>query len=314
MSLNRTADALVRAERIGDPVQLFWAAQWRAEAAARAGDIDEMDRCIALNGAMAEHLDQPTFSWDHTFVSALPAQIAGDTDRAEQLATKAVEIGLSCGQPDAAIIFGAQLMIVSGQRGTMSDLAPVIEEMAGKTPDISPWLFSSLLAKAHVEGDRTEDARALLEEFAAAHFDLPLDQTWLTGMVDFAEAAIECKDPKYAQPIFERLAPWSAQLPATGGSALGPVSHYLGGLAAVLGRYDQAETYFAQASELSDRMGAKFFAARTDLLWGKMLAERKGPGDSERAQALVFKAHAAAVTHGYRNVARRATAALRGFA
>ncbi len=259
---------------------------------------------------MAEQLDQPTFSWDNAFLSALPAQIAGDTDRAEQLATKALEIGTSSGQPDASIIFGAQLMIVSGQRGTMSDLAPLIEEMAAKTPDISPWLFSSLLAKAHVEGDRTDEARALLEQFAAANFDLPLDQTWLTGMVDFAEAAIECNEGEYAQPLFERLAPWSAQLPATGGSALGPVSHYLGGLATVLGRYDEADTYFAQASEFSDRMGAKFFAARTDLLWGKMLAARKGPGDSERARALLFKAHAAAVTFGYQNVARRAAAAL----
>ncbi len=313
LSLSRTADALARAERIGDPVQVFWAAQWRAEAAARAGDIDEMDRCISLNGAMAELLDQPMFTWDHTFVSALPAQIAGETDRAEQLATKALEIGTGCGQPDASIIFGAQFMIVSGQRGTMNDLAPLIEEMAAKTPDISRWLFSSLLAKAHVEGDRTDDARALLEQFAAADFDLPLDQTWLTGMVDFAEAAIECRDPKYAEAIFEQLAPWSDQLPATGGSALGPVSHYLGGLATVLRHYDQADTYFAQAAEFNERTGAKFFDARTNLLWGTMLAERSRPGDAERARALLTKAHTAAAAHGYRTVARRAAAALVGF-
>jgi class 3 adenylate cyclase/tetratricopeptide (TPR) repeat protein len=309
-SLSRTADALVRAERMGDPVQIFWAAQWRAEAAARSGATEEMERCIALHGTMADQLDQPTFTWDQTFVSALPAQIAGDTDRAEELATKALEIGMGCGQPDASVIFGAQLMIVSGQRGTMSDLAPLIEEIAAQTPDISQWLFSSLLAKAHVEGDRTDEALVLLDQFAAADFDLPLDQTWLTGMVDFAEAAIECHDPKHAEPLFERLAPWSDQLPATGGSALGPVSHYLGGLATVLGRYDQADAYFAQASEFSDRIGAKFFAARTDLLWGRMLTERRRPGDWERAQVLLSQARGAAATYGYRNVERRAAAAL----
>jgi tetratricopeptide (TPR) repeat protein len=311
-SLSRTAEALVRAERVGDPVQLFWAAQWRAEAAARAGDIHEMNRCIAINGSMAEQLDQPIFTWDHTFVSSLPAQIAGDTDRAEQLATKALQIGTDCGQPDAAVIFGAQLMIVSGQRGTMSDLAPLIEEMAAKTPDISPLLFGSLLAKAHVEGDRTEDARRLLEEFAAADFALPLDQTWLTGMVDFAEAAIECRDPTYAGPLLDRLAPWASQLPATGGSALGPVSHYLGGLAAVVGRHDEALVYFSRSSAMCDRMGAKFFAARTNLLWGRLLAERKEAGDAEEARELLTKARAAATTHGYATVERRAAAELRG--
>jgi hypothetical protein len=104
----------------------------------------------------------------------------------------------------------------------MSDLAPLIEQLAVDAPDISRWLFGSLLAKAHVEGDGTDDARRLLEEFAAADFDLPQDQIWMTGKVDFAEAAIECRDPKYAAPLFDRLAPWADQLPATGASALGP--------------------------------------------------------------------------------------------
>ena len=79
-------------------------------AAARAGDIDEMDRCIELHGSMAEQLDQPMFTWDHTFLRALQAQIAGDTERAESLATEALQIGTDGGQPDAAIIFGAQFI------------------------------------------------------------------------------------------------------------------------------------------------------------------------------------------------------------
>jgi hypothetical protein len=137
-----------------------------------------------------------------------------------------------------------------------------------------------------------------------------LDQIWLTGMVDFAEAAIECRDPKYAQPLFDQLAPWAEQLPATGGSALGPVSHYHGGLATVLGRYDEADAYFAKSAALSDRMGAKFFAVRTDLLWGKMLAERGSRGDAEKARELLAKTHAVAAANKYANVERRASAAL----
>jgi hypothetical protein len=39
------------------------------------------------------------------------------------------------------------------------------------------------------------------------------------------------------------------------------------GLAAVLGRVDEADTYFAQAAAMNDRARAKFFGARTDLLW-----------------------------------------------
>ena len=56
---------------------------------------------------------------------------------------------------------------------------------------------------------------------------------------------------------------------------------------------------------MNDRMGAKFFAALTDIMWGKMFAERKAPGDPERARELLTKSHLAAVAHGYTNVQRR---------
>src|SRR5438132_2440636 len=99
-------------------------------------------------------------------------------------------------------------------------------------------------------------------------------------MVCYAEAAIACRNPKSAGPLFDRLVPWSNQFATTGGgSAQGPVCLYLGGLATVLGRYNEADIYFTQSAAMSDRMGAKFFAARTNLLWGEMLAERGAPGD-----------------------------------
>jgi class 3 adenylate cyclase/tetratricopeptide (TPR) repeat protein len=305
-----SADALVRASRLADPVLLFWAAQWRAEAAARAGDIDEVDRCIEIRRSLIEQLDQPTMNWISTFMSSWRAQIAGDTDRAEQLATEALQIGTDGGEPDATIMYGAQLMEAGVQRGTLGELIALIEQMAVKTPDIAPVLAGTLAA-AYAEAGRTDDARHKLEEFADVDFNLPLDQTWTTGMVSYAEAAMECREQQYAEPLFDRLAPWPDQWSIVSGlTAQGPVSHYLGGLATVLGRYDEADTYFAQSAEFSDRVGAKFFAARTNLVWGRMLSERRAPGDIAKARELLAKAHTAAATNGYANVERRAAAAL----
>jgi tetratricopeptide (TPR) repeat protein len=240
----------------------------------------------------------------------LRAQIAGDTDLAEQFATEALRIGTDGGQPDAPVIFGGQFNIISGQRGTQSELIGLIEKMAAETPDIPRTFFMSVLAKAHVEAGRTDRASELLDEFAGAGYELPLDQVWLTGMVDFAEAAIECRDSTHAAVLFGQLELWADQLPATGGSALAPVSHYLGGLATVLGRYDEADAYFARSAALCQRMGAKFFAARTDLLWARMLVERDTPGDREKARALLAGAREVAATQSYRVVERRAQTAL----
>jgi class 3 adenylate cyclase len=309
-SLVRTADAMARAERVGDPVQVFVAAVWRAYAAECAGDVDETDRCLEIVRALADELNQPSLSWVDAFMQTVRALIAGDTAHAEQLATEAFRIGTDGNEPDAAMYFSSHVVEVSWQRGTISDLRPVIEEVIAENPGFPGYAGS--LAVANVEGGHTQDALRLLQRFAAADFDLPLDPAWLGAMVAYAEAAIECREPKYAGPLFDRLAPWAGQMSTSGGgSAEGAVSHYLGGLAAVLGRYDEADRYFTQAAAFNERVGAKFFGARTNLSWGRMLAERRGPGDAEKARGLLTKARAAAADNGYANVERRAAEALR---
>ena len=100
---------------------------------------------------------------------------------------------------------------------------------------------------------------------------------WLTGMVAFAEAAIQGQDKYSAKQLFDRLVPFAGLLQCEGATSLGPVSYFLGGLATVLGLFDQADTYFTQATEFCDRVGAKFFAARTDLAWGRMLVNAAIP-------------------------------------
>ncbi len=309
-SLIRSADALIRAGRIGDPVLLYFAAGFRAIAAARSADIEEMDRCMEIMGSLAKQLDQPIFTWGYTLWRAGRALIAGETDQAERLATEAFQIGTDSGQPDATLLFGMQFMAVHLQRGTVGDLVPLIEQMAAEMPQPPPASLSGVLAAAHVEGERIDTARHLLEGFAALDFDLPLGQDWIKGMVAFAEAAVECRDPKYAGPLFDRLAPWAYQWSCDTVTAEGPVSHFLGGLATVLGRYDEADAYFALSAEFSGRAAAKFFAARTDFSWGRMYAERGAPGDIEKARDLLTKAQSAAEINGFGTVERRAAATL----
>lgn len=308
-SLAWSASALARAERVRDPVLLYFAAMYRATVATRAGDIEEVDRCYAIAGPLVRQLNQPSLNWEYTFHRAKRAQIAGRTDEAEQLATEALRIGTDSGQPDAATFYGVQLAVVNWQRGTLGELAPLIEQMIVETPGL-PTLKASL-AVAYAEDDRPGDAHRLLEEFAATGFYLPQDAAWLNGMTEYAEAAIACGDPAFAEPLLEHLAPWTMQFSSAGGvTAEGPVSLVLGGLATILERYDDAERDFTYASAFNNRVGARFFAARTALLWGQMLAARGQATDFERARELVGRARSAAAIHGYGSIERRATATL----
>ena len=308
-SLTRTADALVRAERLGDPVLLFFAAMWRAQSAALAGDTDERDRYIDVGGALAERLGQPTLNWSHLLNQAWQAMSAGDTDRVDQLAAKALEVGIDSGQPDAETYYGMELKIVSWQRGTMGDLVALIEESVTTMPELAGGIAAAVTL-AHVEGDRTGDVRRLLAEFASRDFELALDAAYLAALADYAEGAVECRDPLVAEPLFDRLVPWADLFACNGTTAEGPVTHYLGGLATVLGHYDEADAYFTRAAAFSERCGGKFLGARTHLWWGRMLAERNGPGDTDKARELLVDSRDTAAANGYANVERRAAAAL----
>jgi ATP/maltotriose-dependent transcriptional regulator MalT len=84
-------------------------------------------------------------------------------------------------------------------------------------------------------------------------------------------------------------------------------------LSTVLGRYDDAEGYFAQSAAFNSRIQASFFAALTNISWGKMLQERGLPGDVDRAQDLLADALASAAGNGYKRVERHAAEALRAF-
>ena len=59
---------------------------------------------------------------------------------------------------------------MSFQRGTAGELVPLIEQLAAELPDLDRHVAAAL-AVAYVEVGRLDDARHLLEEFAAADFD-----------------------------------------------------------------------------------------------------------------------------------------------
>ena len=100
--------------------------------------------------------------------------------------------------------------------------------------------------------------------------------------------------------------PWGDQWSDNGATAANPVSHFLGGLSTVLGRYEDADRYFAQSAALCQAVGAKFFLAQTELLRARMLLRRGNEGDERRARGLLRHAHDVSAAAGYASVLRRA--------
>ncbi len=93
-----------------------------------------------------------------------------------------------------------------------------------------------------------------------------------------------------AGELYELLAPFAGQLAVSGPSLYGSIDWTLGALAAALERYGQAETHFAAAADIEERLGAPLCLARTRARWARALIARGRPEDVARAQQMLGQA------------------------
>ena len=303
-----TAEAISLALAIDDPARLFSASLNGAICALFTGQFDMVAEHLTRVQTLAERLRQPQMIWEAEFMAALHALTHGDAVEAERRATVALEVGTASGQPDSFSFYGTQLMGIRNMQGRYGEMVPLIVDVAEKNPALPA--YRAVLAVAHLEAGDEDAARTIFDEAAATSFRLPEDTAWSTGIVRYARVAIELEIGDHAGGLFELLAPFHDQVPHNGLTPTEPVAMYLGGLATVLGRYDDAEGYFAEAHDLNTRGGMRFAEAHNNLLWGRMLRTRGGPGDADRARALLTQARNSAATQGYASVERRSTAAL----
>jgi DNA-binding CsgD family transcriptional regulator len=310
-SLQRTAEALQRAEGLGDPVLQYWAADHRAGTAIRAGDSAELARCCAIAGSLADRLDQPQLSWRRTCLRTFCALLAGDTSEAEARAIEAHDIGTRSRLPDADISLGSHISEVNLQRGVFpDDAAAWMEQARAELPGLRD-LLTAMLASEHARVGRLDAAQDLLDEFAASGFDPPPDQGWLGTIVHYTDVAIACDDLHAAAALFTRLFPYADELPVPGPVIpRPPVNYNLGKLATLLRHYEQADHHFTRAAAFADRAGAAYIAAEIDLAWAEMFLQRRQAGDDQWARAHLDTARSAATTGGYTDVKRRAAEAL----
>jgi class 3 adenylate cyclase len=301
-----TAEA--NAEDVDEASRLSSESNYDYILAVRAAQFGLASEHLARAKQRAEKLRQPQLVWMATYTAAAHALLLGDAPTAELLATEALDVGTASGQPDALSFYGVQLMVVRYIQGRLGELVPLITDAAEQNPAIPT--FKAVLAVAHLDAGDATSARELFNEGAAGSFCLPDDVGWLDGIVRYARVAIELQLHDHAGTLLELLGPFHDQLPYNGLTPSEPAAMYLGGLAAVLGRYEDGERYFAEAAELCTRGGMRFAEADTRRLWGRMLATRGLPGDRERARRLLKEARASAETNGYAMIERRAAAAL----
>ena len=300
--LEDTAVALRYAEGEDDPAALFWAISHRMRTLVEGGQVPEAVRQFDRMVAISDRIGQPVLAWMTLFSAAQWALLRGDVEHGEELAEQAYAMGERIGQPDAFNYYATQLSHARWQQGRLDEIVELIEQGRRDNPGIPS--YRAALARALAQAGDHEGAKELLEDSLARRFsDLPEDLLWTYGMVAFAEVAIRLDHCEASEVIFDLLAPFESQVSFLGTTCEGPIAHYLGGTANVLGRFDESRRMFDIALRFAEAADSPYFHVRTTIEAG-WLALRTG--DASMARHLLANGRSMAQRGSYLGEVRRA--------
>jgi len=271
-----------------------WAFGDRLEMADITSAKRELEQVIRATERLPTHFSRAVT----TSLRSMDAQLEGRAAEALQLAEEATQIAAQeQSWQEASIALTLERVVVRAFNGWLS--ASELESLRNLL-DHSPPLRDARagVAMIHslvgdVEATRAELERVWPKSLAA----IRRDALWLVTVVTLAEAVTLVRDADRAAELYDLMLPFADRCAIiTTVIWMGSVSRSLGGLAAVLGRYDDAVAHFEDAIETHERVGAKGWLAVTHRDYGRMLLARDLPGD--RAEALRHLSDAVEIATG----------------
>ncbi|HVT75687.1 MAG TPA: AAA family ATPase, partial [Acidimicrobiales bacterium] len=287
-----------------DPLVLFWSGISNYLNLVQAGRVEEADEILHETQPLADRLAQPALQWRSAHRIACRHMLGGNADAAEEFARRAFDYGEQAGDAAAVVYFKSQTMCVHWMRGTLHELGAGIK---GDSP--RPATAVASLVLIFTDSGRLDDVRRLLDREAANGFtNLARDPAYVTSMALFAEGAVATRHHEAAELLHQLLLPFADQIGFDGVTTVGGLEHYLGALAASLGRYDEAVERLERSAALHERINAPFFEARSRLQLADALAARAHDDDAARAQLALARAGVLAKRHGFALIGERTRA------
>ena len=253
----------------------YYVAIESADAAAARASLGRMQEIAAQFG-------EPRLRWICTVFEVFEATMEARLADAEQLSGTVLEIGTEIGEPDAFMLYAAQLFVNRSFAGRYDEVIPLLEAALANTPDALPFRLAFAISCAAV--GREDEARTILHEGAAAGVaNLPLDFLWMTTVIGYAVLAIELQERAVAAELYPIIEPFGDQVAFNGATSQGYIGAYLGKLASLLGRHDLADAHLRRALEVNISFGWKYHEATT--LVALALSQRRRSGAARRARA-----------------------------
>jgi class 3 adenylate cyclase len=258
------------------------------------GDPEAAYADLEAMKTIADELRQPAQEWLAASYRTLLALLEGRFAEAEVLVAETRSVGERAQGWSAGVTYVLQLYALRSEQGRLDEILELVRRSAVEHPTypICRCALVSTLAKLGLDAE----ARAAFETLAADGVaGLPFDEEWTVSMCFLAETAVHLGDRERANTLYELLLPYAERVAVSYTEiSTGPVSRFLGNLASMSARWDEAERHFERALQISERMGARPSVVHTQYDCGRMLLARGEPGDLERARDLLVSAEASA--------------------
>ena len=288
------------AEESGDPARLTRAREAHAVDRLETGDLATARMELDAAARDAERLRQPYLGWSLGVRRVQLALLEGRLADAEALAGDALAAGRRCGLVEAELAFHSHLVSIRRFQGRWDELETLTEDALRRwtfaevhCAEMYPAVQAAAQFRSRDEG-RAAMARFVPEAFVERHSKavlVPAEVSRLCCVTSLAELWWLLGDGTWAPALYEILRPHAARhvfVPT--GESRGGVSRYLGQLAALQHRYDEAEAHFRAGHAQDAGFGAPIWQAHGWWDHARMLVARNVPGDADRAAELLTSA------------------------
>ena len=271
--------AIRLADEAGRQEYAAWGHTWRLDSFWELGRRVQLDAELAAFAGVVGQLREPLWRWRLTMMRAVLALFEGRFQAARTLADEALEIGVRGGYKGADLfhlIFRSHLGL---QTGIGLD---AVEADVRRFLETGPYLARSWHVQVLAGMGRLNEASALWDTIVPHLAAFPRDAPeWIIAGGGNAELCVAFGDRTTAAAVYESLLPYADRQIISGAHtpSYGPASLYLGMLAALLERWEPAETHLRAALAASKAMGSAPYEAIAHLELARLLG-RQRPQDS----------------------------------